>query len=167
MYLEIEEENMIQELFKKANELYGVDLSATEVVFANMGKTNAGEASREGTALKLRFNSQVPESVLNAEVIPHEIAHLVCFLRPELGKGHDAGWKGVCLSLGGVGTRTITGLDLKPSRVTKKFLYRTDSGKDAVLTSIRHNKLQKGKVFEYILNKQFSIKAEHFLQELE
>jgi SprT protein len=158
---------MIQEVFNKAKELYGVDLDSTQVIFANLGRTSAGQAIRENGKLTLRINSQVPKERLLAEVIPHEVAHLVCYLRPELGKGHCDGWKSVCLALGGIGTRTISGLDLKPARGSRKFLYRTEYGNDAILTTIRHNKLQRGKVKEYLLNKTIRIRASHYLQEID
>jgi SprT protein len=158
---------MVEEILVKAKELYGVDLSATKIIFVNMGRTSAGEAINEGGELTLRFNSQVPKERLIAEVIPHEIAHLVCYLRPELGKNHCDGWKSICIALGGIGTKTIKGLDLKASKTYKKFLYRTDHGNDVVLSTIRHNKLQRGKVAEYFLNKTIRIKAEHFLQEID
>jgi SprT protein len=158
---------MVEEILAKARLLYGVDLSATKIIFTNMGRTNAGEAIQEDGELTLRFNSQVPKERLIAEVIPHEVAHLVCYRRPELGKNHCDGWKSICIALGGIGTRTIEGLDLKPSKTYRKFLYRTDYGNDVVLSTIRHNKLQRGKVVEYFLNKTIRIKASHFLQEID
>jgi hypothetical protein len=56
----------------------------------------------------LRINKSAIEQnlevVLN-EVIPHDIAHVVCEFQPQRGHSHshDAGWQAVCKRLGGTG----------------------------------------------------------------
>jgi len=162
MFLE-KERNM--ELFKKALELYGVDLSSTKVVYANMGKSTAGQAIKSSTGvLQLRFNTQVPQSFLDSDTIPHEVAHLVCYQRPELGKGHDAGWVAVCKALGGTGERTFSGLDLRPVRVNKTWLYSASEGSTVVLSTIRHNKLQRDKVLAYVFKIKGKVTKDNFIQ---
>lgn len=54
----------------------------------------------------LRLNKDAVEQNLTlvlSDVIPHEMAHVVCLLRPEQGTGHDIGWQAVCRTLGGTG----------------------------------------------------------------
>lgn len=64
--------------------------------------------SRGKPLILLRINKSAMEQnldrVLN-DVIPHEIAHVVCMLRPQHGHSHnhDDGWKAVAKRLGGTG----------------------------------------------------------------
>lgn len=39
-------------------------------------------------------------------VIPHEVAHIICF-RNELDDAHGDAWKEVCVSMGGIDTETL------------------------------------------------------------
>jgi SprT protein len=160
----------IARILARAETLYGVDFSNVTIKIENMGKSSAGQAIMENGELTIRLNQQAVDNYpvrMANEVIPHEIAHLVCFKQPQHGKGHDAGWKSVCLSLGGNGQRTVQHLKLKPMRTLREFLYILDSGKEVKLTTIRHNKLMKGKVDKYVLNRVEDIKASHFIQELQ
>ena len=77
-------------------------------------------------------------------VILHEIAHIICFINPRLGKNHDKGWKRVCLAIGGDGERCHE-INLTPAR--KRYLTRhiyVVNGNPVKLTSVRHNQLSKG-----------------------
>jgi SprT-like family. len=56
----------------------------------------------------VRINKSAVEQNLERvldDVIPHELAHIVCMLRPQYGHSHnhDAGWQAVCKRLGGSG----------------------------------------------------------------
>lgn len=56
----------------------------------------------------VRINKSAVEQNLERvleDVIPHEIAHIVCAFRPQHGHSHnhDAGWQAVCKRLGGSG----------------------------------------------------------------
>lgn len=58
--------------------------------------------------LLVRISKVAVEQNLTAvleDVVPHELAHVVCMLRPQHGHGHnhDEGWAGVCARLGGTG----------------------------------------------------------------
>jgi SprT protein len=159
----IEQVNVV---LRKAEELFDVNLSDVELK-VNIKGTCAGEAIKwPDDRLTLRLNIEAckkfPEYI-TANTIPHEVAHLVCMLRPTLGKGHDAGWKSVCVELGGDPSRTHT-LELTPARKTRRFLYQNE-GHTVELSIIRHNKLQKGKVTGY-KTKEASFQAEHFKEEL-
>lgn len=84
----------------------------------------AGYASHRNGVYQLRFN---PEAILKYnedmtnDTIPHEVAHLVCFNRRELGTDHDAGWKRVCRSLGGDDSRTH---DMVLTKAKHKTIWR-------------------------------------------
>jgi SprT protein len=95
-----------KEVFKEAQARYGVDLSATEIRFDLRGRA-AGMAGMRFGHTVLRFNRDMLgreafDHLLN-NTVPHEIAHLVCFVKPSLGRNHDAGWARVCRALGGNG----------------------------------------------------------------
>lgn len=104
-------------------EQIGIDLSVR-------GKSCLGRAGYKYVAGErhyyMSFNPQALELNLDNMIdviVPHEIAHLVCYLKPLLGKNHDNGWKSVCRSLGGTGNRTaqrgeFTGL-ISAKRVTR------------------------------------------------
>lgn len=93
--------------------------------------------------------------------VPHEIAHIVCYMNPNLGRNHDSGWKRVCMSLGGSGSRlmqTGAATDAMRAALAQKravrvqrrggatgYLYRTASGIEITLTAIRHKKVLTGR----------------------
>lgn len=78
------------------------------------------------------------------DVIPHEVAHIVAFVRGDLrAKGHNAAWVRICRHLGGTGERCHS-MGLTKARKVKYHIYDID-GIEVKLSSIRHNKLMKGK----------------------
>ena len=93
--------NRVDQLFKISKELFDVDLSETVVRFDLRGRV-AGYATltkQEGQKdqLSLRFNTDMMQNggldtIIN-DTVPHEISHLICMLRPELGRNHDRGWR--------------------------------------------------------------------------
>lgn len=105
------------EVVAKAKELYGVDLSVVRIGFNLKGRV-AGWAAMKGriggpVSYSVRFNYDMLargcEDTLRdmlEDTVPHELAHIVCFMKPSLGKNHDEGWKRVCEALGGTRART-------------------------------------------------------------
>lgn len=64
--------------------------------------------NRDKPLVLVRLNKLAIEqnlSVMLDDVIPHEIAHIVCDFRPQHGHSHnhDEGWAEVCRRLGGTG----------------------------------------------------------------
>lgn len=97
----------------------------------------------------MKFNCEAlsinPDYILNTTV-PHEIAHIICFLRPELGAKHDAGWKSVCASIGGTPSRlskVFTRDDLTPLRKIQYFQYNVH-GQIIQVGPKHHKKIQNG-----------------------
>lgn len=108
--------NKCKEVAAIAQRLYGVDLSQVNISF-NLKGGVAGWASWKrrlgvmGYACKfnadmlLRGDPETLDNMINT-VVPHELAHIVCYMKPSLGKNHDSGWQMVDRSLGGTGKRT-------------------------------------------------------------
>lgn len=79
------------------------------------------------------------------DTIPHEVAHLVCHLRPYLGRGHDNGWRTVCLALGGSGKATFVSGETYSLYQRKRYIYQyriPDEG-CIFLSDVKHNRVQK------------------------
>lgn len=129
-----------------ANRKFNVNLDNVEVTFRKRGLSGA-MAWRNGIRYGIEFNTQLLETgdsidqIIN-EVIPHEVAHLVCFLNPSYGENHNRGWKNVCIILGGSGSRTAK-MNLNRTRKTRSYIYEV-SGKSIQVGSIRHGRIQRG-----------------------
>jgi predicted SprT family Zn-dependent metalloprotease len=143
-----------KEVFAKATELYKVDLSKTAIRFDLKGRC-AGTAQMRGSRLApqliMRFNADMLtreafDHILN-DTVPHESAHLVCFLNPMLGRNHDYGWSRVCKALGGSGARCH-----KEEVVYGKgntYEYTTTVGKQVRLSDHHHKRVQRGETLRY------------------
>ena len=142
----------VQELINLANEKYNLAIPQPDVSFNVTGYRVAGYARRVGPMYFVNLNAEAcekyPEEMLN-ETIPHEVAHIVCFFNPALGKNHDGGWKRVCRALGGTGSRTHS-MQLTPAKTIRKWLYRDSCGTVREVTTTRHNKMRKlGAMYRY------------------
>ena len=127
------------------------ELETTDIRLDIRGNRLAGQARMRNGSLILRFHPDAVaknyDEMVN-ETTPHEIAHLVCFCRPELGRHHDRGWQRVCKSLGGDAARTHSmNFGTPVSRTT--YRYRSSCGEVIELSTQRHNRLQAGKVEGY------------------
>ena len=76
------------------------------------GRAAGMACMRNRNEFYIRFNADMLtreafDHVLN-ETVPHEIAHIICFMDPRYGKNHDHGWARVFRSLGGSGKRGHT-----------------------------------------------------------
>lgn len=125
-----------------AKELYGFDMPVKSI-FRNTGRAG-GKAQRRWNEYSVIFNTQLLadqtiEEVIN-EVVPHEIAHLVCFWNPSLGNNHDRGWQRVCIALGGSGKRTHD-MPVKKARRTKKAIYQIN-GQEMQVGVTQHKRIQ-------------------------
>ena len=138
-----------QQVLDKAEALYGVKINPT-IAFNLRGRV-AGWAgckfcalTRKAKDFSLRFNSELIQGDhfedMITNTVPHEVAHLVCYARPELGRKHDAGWKQVCMALGGDGKRTHN-YDVV---VRGRWDYITDRGHKVSVTKRYHAAVQAG-----------------------
>ena len=146
-----------KEVTAKAEQLYNVDLSALRITFDLRGRC-AGMASarrdfRTGslTEIKVRFNHDMLTRDAFTHVlentVPHEIAHIVCFMNPNLGRGHDAGWARVCRALGGNGERHHSEDVVYGKGNT--YEYTTDAGHKVRMSQKLHNNVQQGRGYIY------------------
>lgn len=138
-----------REVLAKAEALYGVKINPS-IAFNLRGRV-AGWAgckfcmiTRQATQFSLRFNSELIQGkhfddMMN-NTVPHEVAHLVCYARPDLGRKHDAGWQRVCLALGGDGRRCHD-YDVV---VKGRWDYLTDRGNKVSVTKKYHAYVQAG-----------------------
>jgi SprT protein len=140
-----------KEVFARAMELYGTDLSKVAISFDLRGRVG-GWASAKGTPRRyaMRFNHDMllrEEKEMIDEVVPHEIAHIVCFMKPQLGRNHDYGWAHVCRQLGGTGNRTHDMPVVYGNGVT--YEYTTTRGHKVRLNEKRHAVIQRGVPLTY------------------
>lgn len=95
-----------RELIVLSRNLYGVNLDRASIEFNLKGRC-LGYAWLKGNQFGVKFNGHMlttpSRDKIISRTVAHEIAHLICFLRPELGNGHDLGWKNICIALGGDG----------------------------------------------------------------
>ena len=136
--------------FDKAKELYGLDLSRVHVRFDLKGRS-AGQACRRGGQYIIRYNHDMLtreafDHLLNATV-PHEVAHIVCFMDRSLGADHNSGWERVCKALGGTGATRH-----KEEVVYGKghtYEYTTDRGNKVRVGDKYHKDIQQGRPLRY------------------
>jgi len=105
----------------------------------------------------LKFNEYVlaQDESLIANVVSHEVAHIVCAYT-RLGKGHNAGWKRVHRMLGGDGQRCYNAdnLDVKPARVQRKYEHKATCGTIVMLSTVRHKRImQSNGMYACVLTK--------------
>lgn len=154
--------NKCNEVFALANRLYGVDLSSKVHPQFNLKGRVAGwagwkrKSSYGATTVTytLRFNHDMitrgdAEALRDMEedTVQHEIAHLICFARPELGRNHDGGWQRVCVALGGTGKRTHDTEVVYGKGAT--YEYTTDRGHKVRMSERHHKKVQAGIPLRY------------------
>jgi SprT protein len=160
----------IKRTIKLAEELYSIDLSELEVRIDVKGLVGgwAVPPQKEGDNYALRFSiegcEKHPQYMID-DIIPHEVAHIVCFLLYPSASAHGQEWKRICIALGGTAQRCHD-LPLTAVRRARTFLYDIE-GIAEELTIIRHNKLQRNKVQYYTnLVTGTRIYKEHFVEEV-
>jgi len=143
-----------KEVFEKAKTLYGVDISNRTTIQFNLKGRVAGMASHQGFLfnggrMNLRFNHDMltrgdPDLLKDMleDTVPHEIAHLVCFANPLLGRDHNDGWARVCRALGGTGNRTHDNKVVFGKGTT--YEYTTDRGHKVRVNDRNHTYIQGG-----------------------
>lgn len=157
----------VRKCLEKAGKMYGLEeeMARVDIRIDIRGHRVAGQAGRKHGQFFLRFH---PDAIAKyyedmvENTIPHEIAHLVCFMRPDLGKNHDSGWKRVCRALGGDDSRCHSmEFGEKPKR--KECWYRTTTGDLVDIGPIRHAKLQKNPYLTYRARGKGRIEASGFI----
>lgn len=139
-----------KEVVLKARELYGFDLSVVQIKFDLKGRA-AGQARRINNRYFVRFNRDMLtreafNHVLN-NTVPHEFAHIICFMDPRLGRDHDGGWARVCQSLGGTPNRCHSEEFVYGKGIT--YEYVTSLGFKVRCSQQIHAKIQRGISYKY------------------
>lgn len=145
------------EVFQLVKEIYGFDLSNIDINFDLKGRVAGKACGRRSNGIvkySVFFNANIVkhnlEEMLN-EVVPHEIAHIVCFVNPLLGRHHDAGWAYVCKRLGGNGKRTH-GIPVIHGK-GNTYEYTTTNGNTIRLGEHYHKQVQTGNTLSLNRNK--------------
>jgi predicted SprT family Zn-dependent metalloprotease len=139
-----------KEILAKAETMYGVDMSHVSIRFDLRGRA-AGQAGRRGSHYFMRFNNDMLgreafDHVFN-DTVPHEIAHIVCYMKPTLGHGHDYGWARVCRALGGTGKTYHQEEVVYGKGVT--YEYTSTTGHKTRVSQVLHGKIQRGVEYTY------------------
>lgn len=129
---------------------YGCELAPPAIGFDLRG-TAAGQVRIDRQHWQIRYNALLLEQ--NAErflqrTVPHEVAHLVTYqLYGRRVRPHGREWRGVMRDFGADPTRCHS-FDTRLSRVRhlRTFHYRCACQRHE-LTSIRHNRIQRGMVY--------------------
>lgn len=143
----------VAECVAKANQLYSITLPNVQIRFDLKGRAAGIAMVRYGQYI-LRFNvnhirlgGKSWEHLLN-DTVPHEVAHLVCFHNPQLGRAHDYGWKRVCIALGGNGSRCYSEQDAPEAVAAQRpYVYTTTTGHKCPVSPIIHKKIQAGRTY--------------------
>ena len=144
----------IADILYRADQLYGLDMNKVKIRFDLRGRSAGQAGCRIGIDGKtydhyIRINVSMISTggfdhIFN-ETIPHEIAHIVCYMNPSLGRNHDAGWRRVCQALGGKGDRCHTQEVVFANGNT--YTYVTTTGHKVNMSQQRHRKIQQGIVY--------------------
>ena len=140
-----------KQMLELAKKLYGVEINPS--ISYNLRGRVAGSAGCKFCAgqrvYTLRYNRELIGGKhfedIRDETVPHEVAHLVCYARPELGRKHDMGWQRVCVALGGNG-KTRHDYDVV---VKGRWDYITNLGHKVSVTARHHNHVQMGGVLTF------------------
>lgn len=146
------ENTLIEQKFKEiialAEKIYKLDLSDVVLVGDITGYRMIGQACG-GT--KVRYSpahlADNPDYYLN-EILPHEIAHIVCQRDPRQGSGHDKWWRRVAQNLGCSLPRATVpagtfNIKAKKRKSAKTYTYVDTLGGVHELSGQRHARIQK------------------------
>lgn len=133
-------------VFAKAKEFYPhLNFDKVSIHFNLKGRA-AGMAGLLSGRYFVRFNAdmitrEAINHILN-DTVPHEIAHIVCYMDQSLGNKHDYGWAQVCRKLGGSGDRYHHEEVVYAKGNT--YEYTSSTGVKQRLSQQRHNRVQQG-----------------------
>lgn len=143
----------VQQCIAAAEAKFGITMPKVQIRFDLKGRA-AGIAGYRGDNFYVRFNvqhmalgGQTWEHLLN-DTVPHELAHTVCQAFPQFGRNHDAGWKRVCVALGGNGRRCYSEDDAPEAvAAARPYVYITTNGHEVRVTKVMHTKIQRGSTY--------------------
>jgi len=124
-----------------------LDFANVGIRFDLKGRAAGMACMRGGRQFYMRFNADMLgreafDHLLN-ETVPHEIAHIVCFMDPSLGRDHNSGWVRVSQRLGCSGKRYHSEEVVNGKGTTYEFV--TDRGHKVRIGDKHFSYLQTGK----------------------
>jgi SprT protein len=139
-----EAEAAVISAISQASEFFNHPFIIPEVNLKQRGKI-AGTAHLQRNLIKLNCILYAENrKVFTEEVIPHEVAHIVCFQRFGKVKPHGKEWQQVMRSVFNLSPEVTHSLDVKNVGL-QQFEYRCECPGAILLSSIRHNKVRRGK----------------------
>ena len=162
--------DLVEHYYKVAEDFFSVEFDRAPITFSTRMTHTAGYAIWKSTndkihSTELRFSKPIlelnPDSFL-ADTPGHEVAHLIAghVYGCTRARGHKGPWKRV-MELFGLEPEVTHNMEIPKVKV-REFLYAGDK----VLTIIRHNKLQRGKVSWYQWKDGTKITKGDFITEL-
>lgn len=133
----------VESVKQLARQLYGVDLSGITVRYDVRGAVAGWALKGKEVRFNVDFIADDRYDYLINYTVPHEFAHIVCDLKPQLGRKHNPGWKRVCIALGGNGKRTHSEQVVYANGET--YEYTTDLGIKVRVSRTIHTRLRNGK----------------------
>lgn len=145
----------VKELCEKFSTSYGSEVLEVPISFDIKG-TTAGTFCYGYGGLKLNFNFQLLkdnyESFMN-RTVPHEVAHLCCHIkygvlydRAGRRRIHGKEWKSINSFLGGEGSRchSYNCDKVRKRKTQRRWSYTCDCGFDHQISTVTHNRIQRG-----------------------
>ena len=137
----------VEQLRVLSNTRYNVALPTIDIHIDIRGRV-AGMALRRGSKYWIRLHVDMVGdhrfTHIITEVIPHEVAHLVCLAKYGIvhGRGHPDTWKQICMDLGGSGKTYHT---IPVDYISGTYYYTSTAGDVVPVSGHLHTKIQNGK----------------------
>lgn len=136
----------VARLLERARSEMGCSVPGEVNVTFDLKGCSAGRAYRRNNKFGVRFNPRMMRdanwNTFLRDTVPHEVAHIVCFANPAMGRNHDPGWRSVCCKLGGSGERCHADEDVRFAR-GKTYNYTNTNGTEMRLSQVLHRRIQK------------------------
>ncbi len=134
----------IEQNCKRAEDYFSVPFSMPDVNLDQRGKI-AGSAHLQKNLIKLnrKLFMQNYDDFLK-QVIPHEVAHIVCYQHFGRVKPHGVEWQSIMRSLFHLDAHVTHQFDVTDVGM-QDFAYQCECNHLIMLSVVRHNKVKKGK----------------------
>ena len=132
------------ESFTLAEDYFRTPFKRPTITLNQRGKI-AGSAHLQKNLIKLNKTLFVQNfDEFKRQVIPHEVAHLVCFQKFGKVKPHGSEWKSIMRAVFNLDAAVTHKFDVA-SVGMQEYTYRCDCPELIKLSAIRHNKVMNGK----------------------
>lgn len=147
-------ESAIAHSISLAQKYFSARYSTPSVALNQYGKI-AGSAHLQKNLIKLNKKLFIQNhQAFISQVIPHEVAHILCYQQHGRVKPHGSEWQCIMREVFGVLPEVRHNFDVNNIGM-KEFAYQCDCSK-LMLSAIRHNKVRRG-VQQYRCQKCLSV----------